>query len=109
MGKSYPVINDETQRQIVFVSSTMGDAAFPMMVSYGSTKEAVTYFARGLRREVEKHGSEVMLFVSGHTKTSISNHLQDSIPEWYGKSASSLTAEEVADNIIKKSLFIVNV
>src|SRR5690606_32726217 len=63
--------------QIVLISSIMGEAAFPHMVSYGATKAAISCFARGLRREVWRQGIMIQLFSPGHMNTNISTHLQD--------------------------------
>ncbi|HIW32348.1 MAG TPA: SDR family NAD(P)-dependent oxidoreductase [Candidatus Paenibacillus intestinavium] len=85
--------------QIVLISSIMGEAAFPHMVTYGATKAAISCFARGLRREVNDQGISVTLFSPGHMNTNLSTHLQDRIPHWYGKSG-SLDIEAVAQKMV---------
>ncbi|MCR8657748.1 SDR family NAD(P)-dependent oxidoreductase [Paenibacillus endoradicis] len=85
--------------QIALISSIMGEAAFPHMVSYGATKAAISCFARGLRREVTDHGIAVTLFSPGHMNTNLSAHLHDRIPLWYGKSG-SLNVEVVAQKLV---------
>jgi len=86
--------------QIVLISSIMGDAAFPQMVSYGATKAAISCFARGLRREVSDKGIQVTLFSPGHMNTNLSAHLLQRTPHWYGQSG-SLDVNHVAFKLIE--------
>lgn len=95
-----PYMRMRNSGQIVLISSIMGEAAFPQMVSYGATKAAIACFARGLQREVASQGIHVTLASPGHMNTNLSSHLQDKIPHWYGKSG-SLHIPEVAQQIIE--------
>lgn len=95
-----PHMLERNQGQLVFISSVMGEAAFPQMVSYGATKAAITCFARGLQRELRHTNVHVNLLSPGHMNTNISAHLGDRIPHWYGKSG-SLDVEETARKMIQ--------
>src|SRR5690606_6048565 len=61
---------------------------------------AISSFARGLRREVWGQGVTINLFSPGHMNTNISNHLQERVPPWYGKSG-ALNIEDVAEKMVK--------
>lgn|GEM_PF-673055 len=94
-----PHMMERQSGHIVLISSIMGEAAFPHMVSYGATKAAISCFTRGLYREVSPYGIDVTLVSPGHMNTNLSAHLQDRTPHWYGKSG-SLDIEKVALEMI---------
>lgn len=95
-----PHMKQRQSGHIVLISSIMGEAAFPQMVSYGATKAAISCFARGLQREVSFYGIDVTLVSPGHMNTNLSTHLKDRVPHWYGKSG-SLNINEVAEKMIR--------
>lgn len=94
-----PHMLEKRAGQLVFISSIMGEAAFPQMVAYGASKAAITCFARGLQREVSAQGVGITLVSPGHMDTNLSARLQDRLPHWYGKSG-SLNIAAVAQQIV---------
>lgn len=86
--------------QLVFLSSMMGEAAFPQMVPYGASKAAISCFARGLHRELKNSHVHVNLLSPGHMNTNINSHLGDRTPSWYGKSG-SLDLDKAAEAMIR--------
>ena len=87
--------------QLVIVSSGAGLRAFPEAAVYGATKAAQRAFAEALRHELAGSGVSVTTVFPGEIVSSLHDHENTTMPEWYHGDSQAAPAAELASAVLR--------
>jgi 3-oxoacyl-[acyl-carrier protein] reductase len=94
-----PYLLDRAHGHVVVVSSGAGLRSFPWAAVYGGTKGAQRLFAEALRHELSGTGVSLTTVYPGEVETSLHDHEQDQMPDWY-RDGGAVPAAELAARIV---------
>jgi short-subunit dehydrogenase len=95
-----PYLLDRAHGHVVVVSSGAALRSFPWAGVYGGTKAAQRMFAEALRHELSGTGVSLTTVYPGEIATSLHDHEQDRMPDWYRGGPGAASADELAQRII---------
>ncbi|MFM9023180.1 MAG: SDR family NAD(P)-dependent oxidoreductase [Solirubrobacterales bacterium] len=78
-----PYMLDRARGQVVIISSGAALRSFPWAAVYGGTKAAQRMFAEALRHELSGTGVSLTTVYPGEISTSLHDHEQHRMPDWY--------------------------
>ncbi len=78
-----PYLLDRARGQVVIISSGAALRSFPWAAVYGGTKAAQRMFAEALRHELSGTGVSLTTVYPGEITTSLHDHEQHRMPDWY--------------------------
>lgn len=95
-----PVLLDQGAGHVVIVSSGAGLRSFPWAAVYGATKAAQRMFGEALRHELSGTGVGLTMVYPGEIATSLHDHEQDRMPDWYRGGPQAAPPEVLAAKVI---------
>jgi short-subunit dehydrogenase len=92
---------DRGRGHVVVVSSGAGLRSFPGAAGYGATKAAQRMFAEALRHELSGTGVSLTTVYPGEIATSLHDHEQHAMPDWYRGGGGAAPAGALATRIVR--------
>ena len=96
-----PGMLERLRGHLVVVSSGAALRSFPQAAAYGATKAAQRGFAEGLRHELSGSGVSLTTVFPGEVASTLHDHDEGAMPDWYRGGPDAAPAEDLAQAIIR--------
>lgn len=95
-----PHLLGRAEGHVVIVSSGAGLRSFPFAAVYGATKAAQRGFGEALRHELSGSGVGLTMVYPGEIASSLHDHEQAAMPDWYRGGPDAVPAAELAEKVL---------